>query len=345
MTKKRKRNKGSFDLTQSASDSSTGQIQHQSNSKQSAKSRSEKTATSTPKEKLAKFAFETDRGSDKMAESERTETDLTDCTLSPVGRVDQPSNSDLMAKMCAFGEDIAKLTSTVEELKGALFSVREENDELKRAMSEAKRREEALRDQLLEARHLAETADHRVEELSAYVRRNNLRIYGLPETDGGKTTGGTASKPETSQQCEDKVVKMLNDKLKVVVNRKDIEACHRVGVKHKDSQTGQRGVIVRFLSRKVRDAVLLARRNLKGTRTVIVEDLTPRAYSLLQQVKDDKDVCVQAWSKNGAVIMKTHSGKIETVRSLAFLKDDTKRPGWKASSSASARNVSPANGQ
>ena len=342
----RKRNRGSLDVTQSASDSSTDHLQHRSDSKKSDKksAKSQKTATSTPKEKLAKFAFEADLGSDKMAESEHAETNLTGCTLSPVGKVDQPSNSDLMAKMCTFGQDIAKLTSTVEELKGALFAVREENDELKLAMAEAKRREEALREQLLEARHLAETADHRVEDLSAYVRRNNLRIYGLPELDGRKTTGGTATEPETSQQCEDKVVKLLNDKLKVSVSRKDIEACHRVGIRNKDDQRGPRGVIVRFLSRKVNDAVLVARRSLKGTKTVIVEDLTPRAYSLLHQVKDDKEVCVQAWSKNGAVVMKAHSGKIETVRSLAFLKDEAKRSGWKARG-PSSRNVSSAKDQ
>ena len=329
---KRKR-KGAFDSTQSGSDSSSGNLGDLSGSKSSAK----RAATSTPKERLSKFAFDRKSESDKMAEADNnTDEVVTDSTLSPVGK--QPSNSDLMTKLCDFGKDIAKLTSTVEELKGALFAVRQENDELKRAVAEAKQREEALTTQVQEARQLAETADRRVEDLSAYVRRNNLRIYGIPENNGKKTTGGASTEPESQQQCEEKVAKLVNDKLQLGVSRKDIEACHRVGTSRRTD--GQRCVIVRFVSRKIRDAVLAARRNLKGSRTVIVEDLTPRAYSLLCQVKDDKDVCAQAWSKNGSVVMKTHSGHIETVRSLAFLKDDSKRAGWKCT-----RNVSSASGK
>ena len=335
MTKTGKRKRGAANLTQSGSDSSTDQINNHS----ALKSSCQKTVTSTPKEKLAKYAFDSNdtTGSDipanKMAESGHTDAELTECALSPVDK--QPSNFDLMKKLCAFGKEIEKLTSTVEEIKGTLFTVREESDALKREVAEAKQREEALRDQLKEARQLAEAADQRVEDLSAYVRRNNLRIYGLPESDGRKANGGAATEPETAQQCEERVVKMVSDKLKVNINRKDIEACHRVGVKRGDSQ---RGVIVRFHSRKVRDAVLSNRRNLKGTKTVIVEDLTPKAYSLLCQVKDDKDVCAQAWSRNGSVIMKSHSGKIDAIRSLAFLKDKTNRASWLATS----RNVSSA---
>ena len=319
-------------MTQSGSDSSTDQLNNHSVSKSSCK----KTVASTPKEKLAKYAFEitgSDTHTNKMAEGDQAATDLSDCALSPVDK--QPSNLDLMAKLCAFGKDIEKLTSTVEELKGALFVAREESDALKREVAEARQREEALKDQLKEARQLAETADQRVEDLSAYVRRNNLRIYGLPESDGSKATGGASTQPETTQQCEERVLKMVSDKLKVDISRTDIEACHRVGAKRSDSQ---RCVVVRFLSRKVRDAVLFNRKNLKGSKTVIVEDLTPKAYSLLCQVKDDKDVCAQAWSKNGSVIMKSHSGKIDAIRSLAFLKDKANRASWQATH----RNVSSA---
>ena len=94
--------------------------------------------------------------------------------------------------------------------------------------------------------------------------------------------------------------------------------------------TGQRGraAIVRFVSRKVRDSVLLTRKSLKGTRTVIVEDLTPRAYSLFSNVKADKEVCQQAWTKNGSVMMKAHNGSIVTIQSLSDLTHVDKRAQW-----------------
>ena len=71
-----------------------------------------------------------------------------------------------------------------------------------------------------------------------------------------------------------------------------MEAVHRLG--RKQRKDAPRGIIARFVSRSVRDSVIRARRNLRQSGIVIVEDLTPRAYSLLWTVKDDTSVCKEA---------------------------------------------------
>ena len=86
-----------------------------------------------------------------------------------------------------------------------------------------------------------------------------------------------------------------------------------------------RGIIVRFVSRRVRDSVIRARRNLRISGIVTVEDLTPRAYSLLRTVKDDTSACKEAWSKNGKIFMKALNGKIVQVKTLSDLKDSDRR--------------------
>ena len=78
----------------------------------------------------------------------------------------------------------------------------------------------------------------------------------------------------------------------------------------------------------MRDSVIRARRNLRQSRIVIVEDLTPHAYSLLWTVKDDTSACKEAWSKNGKIFMRALNCKIVLVKTLSDLKDSDRRAQW-----------------
>lgn len=226
------------------------------------------------------------------------------------------TNEDLMRKLCANGSAVEKLSQVVDELKATLFVLNTENDNLKKEVAQMKNREEQLLTKLSEVKHTAELADRRCEDLSAYVRRNNIRIFGVSEDN--------PDREETTADCEKKVLGILKEKLKVNVTSSDIEALHRVGAKRAnkgnvDGASKPRGIIVRFVSRRVRDSVLYARRNLRGTKMLIAEDLTPRTYALLCRTRDEKAVCDIAWTKNGKVWMKTQSGRIVPVESAADL--------------------------
>ena len=325
MSRHRKRkHRAGTDSTSGSSSSgvSEGKTSDSKNSKNTPKK--QKVVTSTPtsaRESLSKFAFvsksvEEDIMAEKGDDPLLSTSEDMNAVFSPnasANPVQGVSNEDLMRKLCANGSAITKLSATVEELRAALLLVQNDNDKLKKEVGEAKQREETLRDQLSEVRHLADVADRRAEEVSAYVRRNNLRIYGVKEEQG-----------ETAQQCEEKALSLITNKLKVMVKPEDIEAVHRVGAREQrpggassGARNTGRAIIMRFVSRRIRDAVLYARKKLKGSGTVIVEDLTPRAYSLLCSVKSDTSVCQQAWTKYGTVWMKMTNGRIVSVRSLA----------------------------
>ena len=145
-----------------------------------------------------------------------------------------------------------------------------ENDSLKKEVKEAKEREEKLQSKIEEIKCTADLADRRSEELACYIRRNNLRIFGVEEATGRD------GREETPEACERKVLQIFNKKLKVKVDPADIEAVHRLGgrktePRHAGASTQQqqrqpRGIIVRFVNRRLRDSVLYARRELRGTR-------------------------------------------------------------------------------
>ena len=63
------------------------------------------------------------------------------------------------------GAEIYKLAQTVEELRAAVFTMQVDNDQLRKEVAEAKKREEKLKSELAEVRFTAGLADQRSEEL------------------------------------------------------------------------------------------------------------------------------------------------------------------------------------
>nr|KAG5688554.1 hypothetical protein BaRGS_010189 [Batillaria attramentaria] len=150
----------------------------------------------------------------------------------------------------------------------------------------------------------AGVAHTRSDDVEQYTRRNNIRIFGIAESD-----------KENVRDCETKVLKLLHDKLSLRhIQASDLEAVHRVGPargrQRRRDRRGQglaglspRAIIVRFVSRRVLHDVFVSRRKLKNSGVVIAEDLTTARYQLLKKCKDHP--CVdQAWSKNGKIYVK-----------------------------------------
>ena len=95
--------------------------------------------------------------------------------------------------------------------------------------------------------------------------------------NSSKSGGGGDT--ETQAQCEEKLLTLFRDKLWLNIKKDDIVAVHQLGRRHqKDSL---RGIIVRLVSRRFWDLVILSCKKLRGTGIVIVEDLSPRRYARL----------------------------------------------------------------
>ena len=69
------------------------------------------------------------------------------------------TNEDLMLKLCANGTEISMLAQRVEELRAAIFTLRIDNDQLKKKVAEAKKIEEKLKSELAEVKFIAGLVD------------------------------------------------------------------------------------------------------------------------------------------------------------------------------------------
>lgn len=110
-----------------------------------------------------------------------------------------------------------------------------------------------------------------LDEREQYSRRNNIRIFGIQESDNEDT---------------DQVVLDLAAKLGVPLVKQQIDRSHRVGRKG----TKPRPIIVKLVSYAQRKALFMAKKSLKGTGTFVCEDLTKSRRELLKKI-------VEAYSK------------------------------------------------
>ena len=148
-----------------------------------------------------------------------------------------------------------------------------------------------------------------LDDLQQYSRRNNLRIFGIPEKSDEQT---------------DQLVCGVAEKIGVRITAQDIDRSHRVGKRIQQSTQGDsyahaarngqrsqpRPIIVKLISYKSKIAFIKSRRKLKGSGIVVAEDLTKKNASLLSQTLRSEKVQT-AWSTDGRIfaLIKTTSGK------------------------------------
>ena len=105
-----------------------------------------------------------------------------------------------------------------------------------------------------------------LEDLRQYSRRTNLLIHGVDE--------------EANECTDDKVLDIIQTKLNVPLTINDVSRTHRLG---KPADGKKRPIIIRFVSHRQKKMVYDAKKKLKGTRTVVTENLTKERYSLYKQ--------------------------------------------------------------
>jgi hypothetical protein len=133
-------------------------------------------------------------------------------------------------------------------------------------------------------------------ENEQYSRRCYVRIYGIPEGKNGY----------------DAVLKFCENDLKCAVALDEIDRTHRVGNSRGVSKP--RAIIVKFLSFQTKLRVLKHRRNLKGSKKFINEDLTFMNKALFDMARKDLRG-LSVWTSNGKVLVKLSNEKIVRIKS------------------------------
>lgn len=119
-----------------------------------------------------------------------------------------------------------------------------------------------------------------------YSRRNNLRLFGIPELQG--------------EQTDELVRSIVEQKLGINLPGNAICRSHRVGKPSSEKDIGPRPIIVKFLTYNIRRQVFTSKKKLKGTGITLREDLT----------RERQDVCRQAVNKFGTRNVWTTDGRI-----------------------------------
>lgn len=149
-----------------------------------------------------------------------------------------------------------------------------------------------------------ENLGKRLDRIEQYSRRNNLRIFGLPELNGENTDAV--------------IIDFFRDKLFLTFPPSALDRSHRVG------KTGQnpRAIIVKFCRYRDRELVFQKKKQLRGTNYVITEDLTVQRV-LLKRKAIEKFGIKNVWTADGRVNVKIGGKvhKLETEVELLQLKE------------------------
>lgn len=134
-------------------------------------------------------------------------------------------------------------------------------------------------------KQLTENGSALTEPQQMYQRRNSIRIFGVPEENEENTTS--------------KALDLFRNKLDLDLwSERDVDRSHRVGI---SSNGRPRAILLKFLRHTDKEAVIRARRKLKGTGIVIREDLTKTRMDWIRALRNHLD-SRSIWSNDGTIV-------------------------------------------
>ena len=182
----------------------------------------------------------------------------------------------------------------LKEILDSMKNISDQINEIKNELMAAKRDISKITEENNKLKQIINLNTFKVDSLEQYGRRENLRIYGIPESNENIDDDG--------EQIVHDIAKLLN----VDLDNWDIQRAHRLGRKRSNKP---RPIIVRFLSFKKRNEILNSKSKLKNNQVYpsafITEDLTPLRSKLLYYVKHHCDEkFVMCHTRNGNILMK-----------------------------------------
>jgi hypothetical protein len=182
-----------------------------------------------------------------------------------------------------------------EQLESRLFDVEQTLDKVLEENQNLKKENEELKETMTKTR-----SD--LNDLEQYGRRWNLRLFNVNEKQG-----------ETVDDAVRKACMVFTDLIGVPTTADDLEACHRVGRVGEPERKKGRAILVRFKNRALRDKILANRKNLKGKKVSVGEDLT-QENARLSNAAFKHSASMQSWTVNGKVFAKLKNGQTVRVR-------------------------------
>lgn len=149
---------------------------------------------------------------------------------------------------------------------------------------------------------VSKKCEEKVDELEQYTRRNNVRIFGIPE--------------DNNEDLEDKVINLCQSKGNILIKPEYIDRIHRLGPQ-KDGF--HRPIIIKFVSYKYRRILVNNKKNFAGSKIVVKEDLTKNRHNLLKYA-GKKLGYRNVWTLDG-VIKAKFENKIWSIKTTSLCDD------------------------
>lgn len=248
---------------------------------------------SPPQTRLrSRFGATTDKRPQRRSLSTPDNTDPLPTTMaSSIAKSDlEQMISDCLSDERFIGKLIVNLAAKVRE--GVVEALTDSLREAKEEINQLKSQVSSLKSDLVQ---LELRATNRSDDLEQYTRRNNLRVFGIPEVAGEDTDAAVA--------------KVFKEKMNIDIPIEKIERSHRVGKKIGPAEDGRprwRPIIVRFISYRDRRRVFQAKKQLKGTEVSVREDLTAQRAEVLRAAVAKYGVR-NTWTLDGRVLW-VHNG-------------------------------------
>ena len=223
---------------------------------------------------------------------------------------DSPSiaNATMISETCNENKDTNPVPAGIVNAIIEAFGDKKLLDKLIPALSQALHEcymaEIAQRDETIKSlQSQVDETRAQLDDLEQYSRRNCLLIHGVPET--------------TPQNTDNIVRNLAKDKLNQEISPLDIDRSHRIGQRGKKDAKGRqliRPIIVKFSRYSTRSQFYAARKNLKGSKIFIHENLTSTRQAWFHDVRkkypapDNK-----VWSQDGKIKIRTHDNKFLSV--------------------------------
>lgn len=219
-------------------------------------------------------------------------------------------------------KEVEEIRKSLDFLLGETSAIKDQQSQLLELLAEMKQ----LRIQNVEKDKKITDLEKRVEDLEQYSRMNDVVITGLkikPRSYAKAVSGSAEAEPDelevssTEQQVAD-----FFDSKGITLDLDDIEACHPLP-KRKDSD--QPIVIMRFINRKNKIALLKQGRKLKGSNVYLNDHLTRKNAEIARKARflRKHNKIQSTWVSNCKVFIKLNGApeqaKVLVVRSLEDL--------------------------
>ena len=198
------------------------------------------------------------------------------------------NQQDFEARFKSLEEKVTQQSNTIKDLEKSITYYVNEATELQSVSKEMKITLSNMNREIADHEAKIASVQNDLVNQERYSRGFNLRFTGIPENHAGETR---------REDCCEKIKKLVLDHAGLSV---DIENAHRVG---RPSTEKPRHILVKFLRRPDRFAVLKARSKLRDTGVNVLDDMPRKDFlmwiSLQGVIKEAKEAGKRTIFKKG----------------------------------------------